>query len=87
MWTLAPHRELAVAPAEIRVRTLTDGGFEVSSPVYCHAVHVEDRGRTLLSDNWFDLLPGVPVKVAAVGAVTASALRFEAVTGKPATRP
>jgi len=24
---------------------------------------VEDHGRELLSDNWFDLLPGVPVRV------------------------
>ena len=27
------------------------------------AVHAEDHGHELLSDNWFDLLPGVPVRV------------------------
>lgn len=61
--TFAPHRELALAAPEIRVTPLADGWLEVASPVFCHAVHAEDHGRELLSDNWFDLLPGVPVRV------------------------
>lgn len=83
VWTLAPHRELAVSPADIRVRTLSDGGLEISSPVYCHAVHVEDHGRDLLSDNWFDLLPGVPVRVRCVSGTPVPEFRFETVIGRP----
>jgi len=85
VWTLAPHRELAVPQPDIRVRTLADGGFEISSRAYCHAAHVEDHGRALLSDNWFDLLPGVPVRVRLVAEAPAPVLRFETVTGKPAS--
>lgn len=58
-----PFRELAVARPDIKVKSLPGGALEVSSPVYCHAVHAEDHGHELLSDNWFDLLPGVPVQV------------------------
>jgi beta-mannosidase len=63
VWTLAPHRELALSRPDIRTQVLADGRIEVSSPVYCHAVHAEDHGRELLSDNWFDLLPGMPVRL------------------------
>jgi len=45
------------------------GGWEVSSPVYCHGVHLEDHGHALISDNWFDLPPGVSVRLAAAGGI------------------
>jgi len=63
IWQFVAHRELALASPALQVRALGDGWFEVSSPAYCHAVHVEDHGREIISDNWFDLLPGVPVRV------------------------
>lgn len=28
--------------------------------MYRHGVHVDDHGSAMLSDNYFDLLPGVP---------------------------
>jgi beta-mannosidase len=62
IWLLAPHRELALAEPDIQLRNL-DGEYELASPVYCHAVHVEDHGRELLSDNWIDLLPGIPLRI------------------------
>jgi beta-mannosidase len=68
VWTLRPHRELARSAPAISVVALPGGGLEVSSPIYCHAVHFEDHGRALLSDNWFDLLPGVPVRLEAIAA-------------------
>jgi hypothetical protein len=37
--------------------------LEVSSDVYCHAVHLEDEGREMIADNYFDLLPGVPRRI------------------------
>ena len=41
-------------------------GWRVASPVYCHGVHFNDHGRAVLADNYFDLLPGVPVTLARV---------------------
>ncbi|MBM3473338.1 MAG: hypothetical protein FJX75_08735 [Armatimonadetes bacterium] len=63
VWIVAPHRELALPDPQIEVADAGNGWLEVSSPVYCHAVHVEDHGREVLSDNWFDLVPGVPVRL------------------------
>jgi hypothetical protein len=83
IWTLRPHRELALAAPEIRVVPIPGGGWEVSSPVYCHGVHVEDHGHALISDNWFDLLPGVPVRVSAIVGAAPDAAAFAAVTGTP----
>ena len=80
LWTLRPHRELALAAPEIRVSPAA-GGWEVSSPVYCHGVHVEDHGREVISDNWFDLLPGVPVRVKAIDGARIEAGAFGAVAG------
>jgi beta-mannosidase len=63
IWLLAPHRELTLPEPVIRTTT-HDGVLEVSSPVYCHGVHLEDHGQEVLSDNYFELLPGIPVCVA-----------------------
>ena len=81
LWALRPHRELALATPAIHVRAAA-GGLEVSSPVYCHGVHVEDHGRALLSDNWFDLLPGVPLRLEGP---PLGAAQFEAVIGAALT--
>jgi beta-mannosidase len=62
VWLLAPQRELALAKPSITVR-VQGRTIEVSSPVYCHAVHLEDDGEELLEDNYFDLLPGVTRRV------------------------
>ena len=51
IWTLRPHRELALPAPEIRTVALTGGRLEVSSAVYCHGVHLEDNGHELISDN------------------------------------
>jgi beta-mannosidase len=84
VWTLAPHRELALADPLVEVEDAGDGWLHVSSPVYCHAVHVEDHGRELLSDNWFDLLPGVPVRIRRPDGQSSAQMRFEVVTTRPA---
>lgn len=88
---LAPFRTLQLAKAPIAVARLASGEFELASPVFAHAVHVEDHGRELLTDNWFDLLPGVPKRVRVSAAKPSAAreedrpeeLRFEAVLPKP----
>jgi beta-mannosidase len=84
IWTGLPCRELALAEPVIEVSMLGDGWLEVRSPVFCHAVHVEDHGRARLSDNWFDLLPGVPKRVqVAAGADAPEQADFSAVVGEP----
>jgi beta-mannosidase len=82
IWTLRPHRELDLATPEIRAVPVA-GGWEVSSPVYCHGVHVEDHGHELISDNWFNLLPGIPVHVDAVEGAAIDEAAFSAVSGVP----
>jgi beta-mannosidase len=59
IWTLAPHRDLSLLEPEISI-AVRDGVLKVESPVYCHGVHLEDEGREVLADNYFDLLPGLP---------------------------
>jgi hypothetical protein len=43
--------------------TVQNGVLEVSSPVYCHGVHLEDEGHEVITDNYFELLPGIPRRV------------------------
>ena len=62
IWLLAPFRTLALAEPQLSV-TRSGETLEVSSPVYCHAVHGEDGGRPVMSDNDFDLLPGVTKRI------------------------
>ena len=59
----AARPTLALAKPDISVKN-NNGVLEVSSPVYCHGVHIEDGGHEVLADNYFDLLPGVPRHVA-----------------------
>jgi len=59
IWLLAPFRMLAPTTPQLTVKRSGDN-ITVSSPTYCHAVHAEDGGHALFSDNYFDLLPGVP---------------------------
>lgn len=78
IWTLVPHRELRLAEPRINV-TVRGRSLRVSADIYCHAVHCDDRGRRIFSDNYFDLLPGVPRNIESLGTRLPSKLRFEAV--------
>ncbi len=62
IWLLAHQRDLALAEPVISNKN-NHGILEVSSSVYCHAVHLEDGGHEILADNYFDLLPGVPLRI------------------------
>ena len=35
----------------------------MSSPVYCHGVHIEDEGHEVMTDNYFELLPGIKRRI------------------------
>jgi hypothetical protein len=66
-------------PPQIKVTPLRDRWLEVSSRVFVHAAHAEDHGHELISDNWFDLLPGTPIRIRVAEGVDATALHLEAV--------
>jgi beta-mannosidase len=63
IWLFRPQRELMLAKPTISAK-LRDGHLEVRSSVYCHGVHIDDGGSEILSDNYFDLLPGVSRRIA-----------------------
>ncbi len=62
VWLLSPYRTLALADPQLQI-TRDAGGLTVASPVFCHAIHAEDGGRPGLSDNFVDLLPGIPRRI------------------------
>ncbi|MHB9022595.1 MAG: glycoside hydrolase family 2 protein [Armatimonadota bacterium] len=65
LWLLAPVRELALPEPQLSV--IQQGNLlEISSPVFCHGVHYYDGGHEVLSDNYFDLLPGITRTVTVV---------------------
>jgi beta-mannosidase len=77
IWTLVPHRELSLCKPEVRV-TIRGKSVELQSDVYCHGVHHNDGGKRLFSDNYFDLLPGVPKVVECVATKVPKRLCFRA---------
>ena len=76
IWPLAPYRELSVPEPEIRV-TAKGRTIRLVSKTYCHGVHAADEGRGILSDNYFDLLPGVAKSVTVVVPRIPGKIRFE----------
>jgi beta-mannosidase len=57
-WLFQPLRTSKLGSARIRIARDGDR-LTLQSDVFVHAVHVDDRGKAVLSDNYFDLLPGV----------------------------
>ena len=57
-----PFRELALAEPLLTIAR-QGNTLDVCSPVYCHAVHLDDHGHAVLEDNYFDLLPGIPQRL------------------------
>lgn len=82
VWLGAPCRRLKLVEPHIETARLADGSLEVSSAVFAHAVHTEDHGHELISDNWFDLLPGVPARLRVVAPGGAEVIHLEAVMPK-----
>jgi len=76
---LEPYRRLALLKPRLKVAAISDRAWEISSTVFAHAAHVEDHGRELLSDNWIDLLPSVPVRVEVPKGYAPESAHFEAV--------
>lgn len=76
---LVTYRDLNISLPQIKAIELENGWLEVSSSVFSHAVHVEDFGYELISDNWFDLLPNVPVRIQSNGNKTFDDIDFNTV--------
>ena len=74
-----PYRKLAMPTPSIKITKGSDRLLEISSPVFAHGVHVEDHGHELISDNWFDLLPGIPARVRVAAGHDPESIRLQAV--------
>ncbi len=81
VWTLQPHRQLnLVKQPEIAVK-VNGKQIELVSDVYCHGVCHPDEGQILFSDNYFDLIPGIPKTIECL-VDEMPELQFEAVATK-----
>jgi len=80
-WFLLPFRQLNVRKPQLKATPRGATG-SVTSNVFAHGVHIADEGRGVLSDNYFDLLPGIPRPVQRVDGRSAARLRFRAVLPK-----
>ena len=78
LWKFTPHRELNLTKPSIHA-SVSGRRITLSSPGYCHGIHVRDRGREVLSDNYVDLLPGIPLRVDRVDGKSAKTLKFRSV--------
>jgi beta-mannosidase len=78
IWLLAPHRQLRMPQPLINTEIHGDL-LEVRSPVYCHGVHLDDEGQKILTDNYFDLLPNVPLHIPISGSTDPAPLHLAAV--------
>jgi beta-mannosidase len=67
IWTLLPHRRLRTVRAPIDAR-VEGRRIVLTASAYAHAVGHDGEGGPLLSDNWFDLLPGLPKTIVCLGA-------------------
>ena len=81
IWTLVPHRDLIVVNPEIQT-TVNGNTVRLISKVYCHGVHCDDGGKAVFSDNYFDLLPGVPKFLSLLDSKTRKNLVFQAVSSQ-----
>ena len=74
-YLLKPYRELARPPFDIQI-TYSDNGVKLVSRSYCHGVHYRDKGKAVFSDNYFDLLPGVPKYLTYIKKPVSGKIRF-----------
>ena len=78
IWTLMPHRQFAIVESYIQVR-VKGKRIELISDTYAHGVHCKDGGKGIFSDNYFDLLPGIPKTVQCLASAVPKNMRFRAV--------
>jgi len=59
IWKLVPCRELNLSVSPIRITRVGDN-LVLQSNTFCAGVHLPEEADAKLTDNYFDLLPGVP---------------------------
>jgi beta-mannosidase len=78
---IAPVKEVHLMPAPLKVETTGAGGsykIRVTSPVLARSVYLSFGNLDVkVSDNYFDLMPGETVEIAAESAATAEAIRAQ----------
>jgi beta-mannosidase len=78
---LAPVKQVYLKPAQLKVETTGAKGsykIRVSSPVLARSVYIYFGSLDVeLSDNYFDLLPGETVEIAAASAASFDALKAQ----------
>jgi len=75
VWLLVPHRELALPDPDIHI-TVEGKTIQLISKTYCHGVHFRDKGKAVFSDNYFDLLPGIPKSITCLASRVPKTMRF-----------
>jgi len=75
IWKPAAHRQLRIFRPNLGV-AVKGRRIELLSDVYCHGVHCPDGGRQMFSDNYFDLLPGIPKTIECVAPGIPKKLHF-----------
>jgi beta-mannosidase len=75
VWLLVPYRELVMPDPEISV-TIRGRNIRLLSKTYCHGVHFKDEGKGLFSDNYFDLMPGVPKSIQCLASKMPVSIQF-----------
>lgn len=59
IWKLTTYRELRIPRGSLKVE-VTGDTLTVTSSTFCAGVHLPEESATHLSDDYFDLLPGIP---------------------------
>jgi beta-mannosidase len=78
---LAPVKEIHLKPAALKVETTGGGGsykVRITSPVLARSVYLTFGNLDVkVSDNYFNLLPGETVEIAATSGVSLDALKVQ----------
>ena len=78
---LVPVKEVYLKPAMLKVETSPDKGdykIRVTSPVLARSVYLSFRNLNVkVSDNYFNLLPGVTVEITAIGPYSLDQLKAQ----------
>jgi beta-mannosidase len=84
IWRLTTYRELDLAAPSLRV-AIDGDEMTVTSDRYAAGVHLPEGGDVRLSDDYFDLLPGVPHTLRILRPAKDGA--YQLVASMPVTRP
>jgi len=79
VWLLVPYRDLDIPDPNIHM-TVKGKNIQLLSKTYCHGVHYKDQGKSVFSDNYFDLLPHVPKSIICLASSVPRTIKFHTIT-------